>query len=74
MCIRDRENQLGVIVQFGGQTPLNIAAELERRGAHILGTSPAVIDMAEDRDPVSYTHLQGPEVPWYPDIRIWYPL
>lgn len=50
MSIYNKEKPLGVIVQFGGQTPLNIAAELERRGAHILGTSPAVIDMAEDRD------------------------
>ena len=50
MSIYNKEQPLGIIVQFGGQTPLNIAAELERRGAHILGTSPAVIDMAEDRD------------------------
>ena len=50
MSIYNKEKPLGVIVQFGGQTPLNIAAELERRGAHILGTSPKVIDMAEDRD------------------------
>ena len=50
MSIYNKEKPLGVIVQFGGQTPLNIAAELEKRGAHILGTSPAVIDMAEDRD------------------------
>ena len=50
MSIYNKEKPEGVIVQFGGQTPLNIAAELERRGAHILGTSPKVIDMAEDRD------------------------
>ncbi len=50
MSIYKKEKPLGIIVQFGGQTPLNIAAELERRGAHILGTSPAIIDMAEDRD------------------------
>ena len=50
MSIYNKEKPLGIIVQFGGQTPLNIAAELERRGAHILGTSPKVIDMAEDRD------------------------
>ena len=50
MSIYNKEQPLGIIVQFGGQTPLNIAAELERRGAHILGTSPKVIDMAEDRD------------------------
>ena len=50
MSIYNKEKPEGVIVQFGGQTPLNIAAVLERRGAHILGTSPKVIDMAEDRD------------------------
>ena len=50
MSIYNKEKPLGIIVQFGGQTPLNIPAELEKRGAKILGTSPAVIDMAEDRD------------------------
>ena len=44
------ENPDGVIVQFGGQTPLNIAAELERAGVPILGTKPANIAKAEDRD------------------------
>ena len=39
-----------MIAQFGGQTPLNLAAELEKNGVKILGTSPAVIDLAEDRD------------------------
>ncbi len=39
----------GVIVQFGGQTPLNLAADLETSGVQILGTSPASIDLAEDR-------------------------
>ncbi len=41
---------MGVIAQFGGQTPLNLASELEKNGVKILGTSPAVIDLAEDRD------------------------
>jgi carbamoyl-phosphate synthase large subunit len=41
---------LGIIVQFGGQTPLNLAARLEAAGAPILGTSPDAIDLAEDRD------------------------
>ena len=41
---------MGVIAQFGGQTPLNLSADLEKYGVKILGTSPAVIDMAEDRD------------------------
>ncbi|HOJ10521.1 MAG TPA: carbamoyl-phosphate synthase large subunit, partial [Clostridiales bacterium] len=48
--IYHKENPLGVIVQFGGQTPLNIAAELAREGVCILGTQPDVIDLAEDRD------------------------
>jgi carbamoyl-phosphate synthase large subunit len=50
LSIIAREKPKGVIVQFGGQTPLNIAAELEAAGVRILGTSPAVIDLAEDRD------------------------
>ncbi|MCL2884281.1 MAG: carbamoyl-phosphate synthase large subunit [Oscillospiraceae bacterium] len=50
MAIYKKEDPVGVIVQFGGQTPLNIAGELERLGAKILGTKPAVIDLAEDRD------------------------
>ncbi|HHI82185.1 MAG TPA: carbamoyl-phosphate synthase large subunit, partial [Rhizobiales bacterium] len=40
----------GVIVQYGGQTPLNLAARLEKEGVPILGTSPDAIDLAEDRD------------------------
>ncbi|MEC8332738.1 MAG: carbamoyl-phosphate synthase large subunit [Verrucomicrobiota bacterium] len=40
----------GVIVQFGGQTPLNLASELENHGVNIIGTSPSMIDAAEDRD------------------------
>ena len=50
LSIYYKEKPLGVIAQFGGQTPLNLAAELEKNGVKILGTSPAVIDMAEDRD------------------------
>ncbi len=50
ISIYDKEKPEGVIVQFGGQTPLNLAADLERNGVKILGTSPATIDMAEDRD------------------------
>ena len=42
----------GVIVQFGGQTPLNLATELEAHGVNIIGTSPAMIDAAEDRDSI----------------------
>jgi len=45
-----REQAEGVIVQFGGQTPLNIAAELAAAGVKILGTPPDVIELAEDRD------------------------
>ena len=44
------ERPYGVIVQFGGQTPLNLAKKLEAEGAPILGTSPDAIDCAEDRD------------------------
>ncbi len=48
--IYEKEKPEGVIVQFGGQTPLNIAQELADAGVHILGTSPETIDLAEDRD------------------------
>ncbi len=50
LSIYEKEQPLGVIAQFGGQTPLNLASELEANGVKILGTSPAVIDLAEDRD------------------------
>ena len=50
LSIYNKEKPLGVIVQFGGQTPLNIADELEKSGVRILGTSPDVIDLAEDRN------------------------
>jgi carbamoyl-phosphate synthase large subunit len=50
LSIYQKEQPEGVIVQFGGQTPLNIAAELARAGVKILGTSPEAIDLAEDRD------------------------
>jgi carbamoyl-phosphate synthase large subunit len=50
LAICDKERPEGVIVQFGGQTPLNIAAELAAAGVPILGTSPDTIDQAEDRD------------------------
>ena len=50
LSIYGKEKPEGVIVQFGGQTPLNLAGELEAAGVRILGTSPATIDLAEDRD------------------------
>jgi len=50
LSIYHKEKPLGVIAQFGGQTPLNLASQLEQNGVKILGTSPAVIDLAEDRD------------------------
>ena len=50
LSIYKKENPVGVIAQFGGQTPLNLAAELEKNGVKILGTAPSVIDLAEDRD------------------------
>ena len=48
--IYNKEKPLGIIAQFGGQTPLNLAAELKKNGAVILGTTPETIDLAEDRD------------------------
>ncbi len=50
LSIYEKEKPEGVIVQFGGQTPLNIANELAGAGVNIIGTSPDVIDLAEDRD------------------------
>ena len=50
LSIYNKEKPVGVIAQFGGQTPLNLAADLKRNGVNILGTSPEVIDLAEDRD------------------------
>jgi carbamoyl-phosphate synthase large subunit len=53
MNIIDKEKPNGVIVQFGGQTPLNLARKLEAAGAPIIGTSVSSIDLAEDRDKFS---------------------
>ena len=50
LSIYEEEQPVGAVVQFGGQTPLNIAAELEAAGVKILGTTPETIAMAEDRD------------------------
>jgi carbamoyl-phosphate synthase large subunit len=50
LSIYEKEKPEGVIVQFGGQTPLNIADELAEAGVKILGTTPETIDLAEDRD------------------------
>ena len=50
LSIYHKEKPKGVIIQFGGQTPLNIANELAEAGVNILGTSPKTIDLAEDRD------------------------
>jgi carbamoyl-phosphate synthase large subunit len=50
LSIYEKEKPQGVIVQFGGQTPLNIANELSAAGVKILGTTPETIDLAEDRD------------------------
>ena len=49
LAVIDREKPQGVIVQFGGQTPLNLALDLKRNGAKIIGTDPESIDLAEDR-------------------------
>ena len=50
LSIYEKEEPEGVIVQFGGQTPLNIANDLAEAGVKIVGTSPDIIDLAEDRD------------------------
>jgi len=50
LSIYEKEKPDGVICQFGGQTPLNIAGELAQAGVNIIGTSPETIDLAEDRD------------------------
>ncbi|MFC1947158.1 carbamoyl-phosphate synthase large subunit [Chloroflexota bacterium] len=50
LSIYEKEKPEGIIVQFGGQTPLNIANELAEAGVKILGTTPETIDLAEDRD------------------------
>ncbi|WP_029200015.1 carbamoyl-phosphate synthase large subunit [Oribacterium sp. NK2B42] len=50
LSIYRKENPVGVIAQFGGQTPLNLADSLKKNGVKILGTTPEVIDLAEDRD------------------------
>lgn len=50
LSIYEKEKPEGVIVQFGGQTPLNLAAELQAAGVTILGTAPESIDLAEDRE------------------------
>ena len=50
LSIHEKEKPVGVIAQFGGQTPLNLASELKKNGVNILGTTPETIDLAEDRD------------------------
>ena len=50
LSIYRKEKPVGVIAQFGGQTPLNLAASLEANGVKVLGTPPSVIALAEDRD------------------------
>ena len=52
LSIHEKEKPVGVIAQFGGQTPLNLAAALKANGVNILGTTPEIIDLAEDRDRV----------------------
>ena len=50
LAIHEKEKPVGVIAQFGGQTPLNLANDLKKYGVNILGTSPETIDLTEDRD------------------------
>ncbi|MGD9567126.1 MAG: carbamoyl-phosphate synthase large subunit [Sedimentibacter sp.] len=57
LSIYEKEKPIGVIVQFGGQTPLNIAGDLEKAGVKILGTSQDTIDLAEDRD--RFNHIMN---------------
>ena len=59
LSIYEKEKPEGVIVQFGGQTPLNIAGELAEAGVKILGTSPEAIDLAEDRDRFRQDHEEA---------------
>ena len=63
MDIYERERPLGVIVQLGGQTPLNLTGLLSRAGVKVLGTSPDAIDLAEDRERFSalLTQLDIPQ-------------
>jgi carbamoyl-phosphate synthase large subunit len=67
------ENPTGVIVQFGGQTPLNLARGLEAAGAPILGTSPDAIDRAEDRERfkeiIKHLKLRQPDNDMANDVR-----
>ena len=73
LSIYEKEKPVGVIAQFGGQTPLNLASELERNGVKILGTSPSVIDLAEDRDlfraMMDKLHIPMPNPAWRPPWR-----
>ena len=50
LSIYEKEKPEGIICQFGGQTPLNIAEELQAAGVNVIGTSPETIELAEDRD------------------------
>jgi len=67
------ENAAGVIVQFGGQTPLNLARGLEAAGVHILGTSPDAIDRAENRerfqDIINLLNLRQPDNDTATDVQ-----
>ena len=65
LSIYDKEKPEGVIIQFGGQTPLNLARELSEAGVKILGTSPETDDLAEDRDRFRHIieKLQIPQPP-----------
>ncbi|MDR0305682.1 MAG: carbamoyl-phosphate synthase large subunit [Chitinispirillales bacterium] len=65
LSIYEMEKPEGVVVQFGGQTPLNLANQLSSAGVKILGTTPDVIDLAEDRDRFNYM-MEKLEIPMPP--------
>ncbi len=74
LSIYEKEKPEGVIVQFGGQTPLILASELEKAGVKIIGTSPDAIDLAEDRDRFRHVMkklgIPQPESAWQAPLKM----
>jgi carbamoyl-phosphate synthase large subunit len=71
LSIYEKEQPDGVIVQFGGQTPLNIASELYAAGVKIMGTTPETIDLAEDRDRFRKVMKKRWRLPGRSVTRLW---